>query len=183
MLNKSNQSPLNEIVGELEQTSPLERDTVRGWMRTDDVEAMGALMSLLADERHSKRIQPSLALEDCYSFIARYYERILSENPDGEWSDSRTTAGWDFARWFFDLWDDESVSREALSDLKAMLERVCKDGGPATCRALVTAVMEHLFERPEIRRYFSQWANDPALSSAFAEASHLAGAKRHQNET
>ena len=177
-MSNSNKSTLSEIISELERTAPLERATVLGWMQTDDLEAAGALMSLLADEEQFKRIQPPLADRECFSFIAKYYERTLLESPDGEWSDSRTTAGWDFAKWFLELWDSRSVSREVLSNLKAMLERVCKDGGPATCKALVTAVMEHLFQRSEIVTYFSEWAEDPNLASAYAEAVRLASLKR-----
>jgi hypothetical protein len=166
-------SPLDDIVAELNRATQLDRDTVHGWMGTDDIEAMGALMSLLSETRNLWRIQPQLNDDDLYSFVARYYSRVLLENPDGEWSDSRTTAGWDFAKWFLQLWDDASVPRDVLLRLKRILEEVCKMGGINICNALVTAVMEHLFKKPGLRAYFADWHDDPLLGPVYNEAIHL----------
>jgi hypothetical protein len=175
----ANNSTLEEIIVELGRNVRIDLATVRRWMQTDDIEAMGALMNLLTEEKHVHRVEPPVALEDYYAFVALYYERCLSENPDGEWSDSRTTAGWDFAKWFVQLWDDESVSRDVLSNLRVMLEKTCKNRGTEICNALVTAVLEHLFQRSEIKDYFSSWKDDPKLAAAYNEASDLANLKAH----
>jgi len=172
-----NNSPLTEIVAELERYEAIDRSTVFRWMKTDDIEAMGALMSLIGDGTHFDRVEPPLSLDDYYEFAATYYERCLAENPDGEWSDSRTTSGWDFAKWFLQLWDDQSVPRTLVSDLKLRLANVCKKGGAHICKALVTAVLEHLFHRPDVRDYFRDWANDPELRSSYEEANVLADLK------
>lgn len=182
-INHPSPSPLEEIVPELGRTTPIDRSTVLQWMQTNDIEAMGALMDLLAEKTHQQRVQPPLAFDDIYPFVTKYYERCLSESPDGEWSDSRTTAGWNFAKWFVQLWDDDSVSRNVLSDLKAMLEKLCRKGGPGLCKALVTSVLEHLFRRAEIKDYFADWADDSMLRFAYDEASHLANvAQRRSNK-
>jgi hypothetical protein len=176
------QSPLDDIVAELNQTTALDRSTILRWMQTNDIEAMGALMDLLGEKVHQQRVQPPLAFDDIYPFVKNYYERSLSENPDGEWSDSRTTAGWNFAKWFIQLWEDDSVSRNVLSDLKAMLEKLCRKGGPDLCYALTTAVLEHLFQRAEIKAYFVDWQPDPLLRLAYDEASHLANVARQRRD-
>jgi hypothetical protein len=151
-------------------------------MQTSDIEAMGALMDLLAEENHLQRVQPPLAFDDVYPFVRNYYARTLCENPDGEWSDSRTTAGWGFAKWFVQLWDDDSVSRNVLSDLKAMLEKLCRSGGRDLCNALVTSVLEHLFQHAEIRAYFADWEGEPLLGPAYVEARHLANVAQQRHD-
>jgi hypothetical protein len=172
------QTPLREIVAELKGAGPIERPTILRWMRTDDIEAMGALMSLLAENKHFDRIDPPLSLEEYCRFAADYYERALAENPDGEWSDSRTTAGWDFAKWFLQLWQEQQpAERMILADLKMRLAKLCKVGGPSLCNALVTAVLEHLFERSEVQQYFRDWLEDPMLRDAYTEAKLLADTK------
>ncbi|MGH9904455.1 MAG: hypothetical protein ACRD8U_02595 [Pyrinomonadaceae bacterium] len=172
--NHESVSPLNEIVAELGRTTPIDRRAILRWMHTDDIEAMGALTSLLGEPRHLERVRPSMTFDDWYTFVVKYYERIFSENPDGEWSDSRITGGWDFAKWFVELWEDETVSRDVLLQLKEMLARLCKQGRTDICNGLVTAVLEHLFKRREIRSYFSDWDKEPVLRAARDEASYLA---------
>jgi len=51
-------------------------------------------------------------------WIKRYYGRSFLENPDGEWSDSSYSAGWDLVRVFIKLWDNKTVPRELLNELK-----------------------------------------------------------------
>jgi hypothetical protein len=165
-------SPLKEIIAELDRSTQIDRSTFVHWLQTNDIEAMGALMDLLAAEGHSQRVQPPLTFLDIYPFVKNYYERILLENPDGEWSDSRTTAGWNFAKWFVQLWEDDSVPRGVLSDLKGMLENLLKRH-PQLSNAIVTCVLERLFRNSEIKSYFSDWENNSALRSAYDEAVHL----------
>lgn len=142
-------------------------------MESTDIEAMGALIDLLSETKHAKRVEPPLTTDDIYPFVADYYERCLSQNPDGEWSDSRTTAGWSFAKWFILLWEDNSVSRSMLSDLKVRLEKLCR-GSREVCTALTTSVLEHLFQRAEILAFFADWKNDSVLRGPYDEASRLA---------
>jgi hypothetical protein len=49
-------------------------------------------------------------------------------NPNGEWSDSSYSAGWDLVGVFVTLWDDKTVPRELLEDLKAWIGGVYKNG-------------------------------------------------------
>lgn len=65
----------------------------RQWMACEDIEVLGFVYSKLDDHRF--RIEPELSLDEYLRFVRHYYERCLVENPDGEWSDSRYSAGWD----------------------------------------------------------------------------------------
>ena len=72
--------PLEDVVAELSVESgnaPIPRDRVLEWMRTDDIESMGAIYSLITD--HFSRIQPPLEFADYYPFTLRYFQRCLVE--------------------------------------------------------------------------------------------------------
>ena len=43
---------LNAVVSEFDNTTPIPHDTVKGWMESQDIETMGALINLLADPKH-----------------------------------------------------------------------------------------------------------------------------------
>ncbi len=65
-MSSSNRShpDLVEIIAEFDRTTPLDASTVRRWMTTDDIEAAGALMALLANSKHDSRINPPLRPEE-----------------------------------------------------------------------------------------------------------------------
>lgn len=169
-------SVLGEVSAELlsdhgaQGTSPIRREDVRRWMLTEDAEAQGALFSLLMDPSHFSRITPSLELADYHSFVMRYLERCLKENPDGEWSDSRYSAGWSLVNWFRGLWTDSTVPRHVTAELKDWIASMYRDGNEVVRTCLVNATLEHLFEEADIARYFSDWQRDPTLQEAYAHA-------------
>jgi len=104
-------------------------------------------------------------------YVMEYFGRCLRENPDGEWSDSRYSAGGTLVNIFAGLWRDSSVPREALQELKAWLGGLYKEGSEEVRTCIVQATLEHLFEQKEIRDLFSDWMNDPVLAIAHSEAS------------
>lgn len=168
-------SELNEIVAamgdsESPPTTPIPREKVLRWMQSDDIEALGAVYALMADQRHHQRVDPPVLLSDSHLFLMRYYERCFLENPDGRWSSSRYEAGWDVVNWFASLWDDRDVPRELLHELKQWLAKLYKNGDEALRTCLVTATLEHLFERREIAKYFEDWKKDLLLKQAYEDA-------------
>lgn len=114
-----------------------------------------------------------MTFEEYFPFAARYYERTIRENPDGEWSDSRTTAGSDFATWFIQLWENRSTYDSEIKQLKPLVERLYKEGDQEIRSALVTSVLEHLFHDSDIVDYFANWKNESPLNPAYAEAKLL----------
>jgi hypothetical protein len=173
---------LNVVVSEFTNTTPIPHDTVKGWMESQDIETMGALMNLLADPRHFSRIDPPLTFEEYFPFAARYYERTIRENPGGEWSDSRTTAGSDFAKWFIQLWENRSTYDSEIRQIKTLLKRLYEEGSQESRSNLVTSVLEHLFLFPDIADYFADWQGEPLLKSPYAEAILLANFQRQRRE-
>lgn len=181
-MNHRHQSPLNEIVSEFDKSAPIAHEAVKRWMETQDIEAMGALMNLLADEKHLQRIVPPIRFEQYFPFATRYYERAIRESPDGEWSDSRTTAGWDFAKFFIELYDDLPTYETEITQLKTLLEKLYEEGDAEFRSDFVISILEHLFQNPAIADYFADWQNELLLSPAYADAKLLADLRHRRRE-
>jgi hypothetical protein len=142
---------------------------VQRWMASTDIEILGFTYALLSDRRI--RIEPPVPLDDYVKFVKLYYERCFRENPDGEWSDSRYSAGMDLVNLFAHLWRDSSVPRPILDDLKVWLGRLYKKGDPDIRICIVQATLEHLFEQEQLREFFSDWKDDKVLAVAHEQAS------------
>lgn len=141
---------------------------LRDWMASADIEIIGFAHSMVDDARF--RIEPALTVEEYVDFVKSYYERCLRENPDGEWSDSRYSAGWDLVNIFGSLWRDPEVPRPMLGDLKSMLARLYREGDETIRTCIVQATLEHLVEQRPIREFFADWKNDSVLRVAYEEA-------------
>jgi len=169
----SEESLLNEIVSLLMAENnkiPIPREKVKKWMKSDNLEVLGAVFSLLTEKPYYLNIAPPFSIEDYHPFMKHYYKRCFLENPDGEWSSSRYEAGWSFVYWFIGLWDDSEVSRHMIDELKIFLAQLYKNGDDNLRTCIVTATLEHLFERRYISQYFADWKNDPILKIAYSEA-------------
>jgi hypothetical protein len=141
------------------------------WMGADDLEALGALYTFVTDSNYSKRIDPPLTFSEYWDFAARYFERCLRQNPEGEWVHGRYDAGWEIARVFSGVWVDSSVPVSSKSQFKEWLGRQYKQGDVDVKRCIVDAAVEHLFENREIARFFDDWNEDSELRIAYQEAS------------
>jgi len=151
-------------------TAPVPREKVLRWMQDDNIDVLGAAFYFITDKRYYPRVHPPLAFEDYHPFAIRYYKRCFRENPeDNKWALGRYPAGWSFVVWFVGLWNDREVPRKALDDLKQLLARLYKEGDSPLRECLVTATLEHLFERRRIAKYFSDWQQDPVLRKAYEE--------------
>ena len=181
-MSRDNDSTLSQITAEFERSTRIDPERVRTWMRTDDLEASGALMSLFTDSRHDSRIDPPLEAEEYYPFVRDYYMRAMLENQEGEWADPTTIAGHDFARWFQKLWDDIDIPRETLGDLKDALKRTYIAAEPAVRLNIVLSALEDLFKNADILDYFADWKNEQLLSDAYKDAKQLADAYKSTHE-
>ncbi len=89
------------------KTNVLPLEELRLWMTSDDIEVLGFIYGMIGNAQF--RIEPALSLEEYIHFVKHYFARCFQENPDGVWSDSSYSAGWDFVQVFIKLWDDEAV--------------------------------------------------------------------------
>jgi len=163
--------PLQEIVAVLALESSSEsipRQRVLEWMRTDDLESMGALYSLITD--HVSRIHPALQFDEYYPFALTYFQRCLFENPQSEWAKARYDAGMDILGWFVSAWRDPEQRASTVPHLKEWLGSLYLTGDAGVRTCIVQAALEHLFENRDVADYFSDWKERPVLSIAYAEA-------------
>ncbi len=149
---------------------PLSGELVRQWVKSPDLEVMGAVFKLLHKPEHYNRINPPLAFDDYRTFHLNYYERCFRENPEGAWCDSRYIAAHSLVAWFTGLWNDETVPRDALRELKSLLARLYRDRDEKLKVAVITGTLEHLFTDRKILRFFADWKQDPQLKAAYFEA-------------
>ena len=139
------------------------------WMASSDIEILGFVHAMLHDGRF--RTEPPLQQTVYVKFIQHYFERCLRENPEGEWADSRCSAGGDLVNVFASLWRDPSVPRPILTDLKTWLGKLYKEGSQEIRTCIVQSTLEHLFEQRDIRKFFSDWQKDEVLNLAHGAAS------------
>jgi len=159
---------LEEVISAMRAVGKIPRPLVRKWMQSNDVEVLGAVYSLFMEPRYYRRIQPSLTIDDYRKFVLPFLQRCILDNPQGDWSLTRYEAAWCAEDWFTQLWNDKHVPRRELSRMKAWLVKMYMDNGGEVRQCIVTAVLEHLFERTDIRRFFSDWQKDPVLRGAFS---------------
>jgi len=138
------------------------------WMTNKDIEVLGFVHAMLHDSRF--RIEPPIEQVDYIKFVKHYVQRCLQENPNGEWSDSRYSAGGDLVNVFASLWRDPLVPRPVLTELKTWLGNLYKESNREIRTCIVHATLEHLFEQKDIRKFFSDWQEDELLKAAYGEA-------------
>jgi len=155
-------------VPERVSTIPLEK--LKCWMESRDIEVLGAVASFISDARYFTRIKPPIRFDDTHTFLLRYFKRCLLENPDGEWADSRYSAGRDVYLWFVSLWNKKNTRSVVFDDYKALLASLYRTGDAELRTCIVTATLEHLFETSSIRKFFADWKEDPILKQAYDEA-------------
>jgi hypothetical protein len=137
-------------------------------MASDDMEVLDYTYHLLGDHRFY--VEPELSLDEYLEFVRRYYERCFLESPDGDWSDSRYSAGWDLVSVLAFQWNNPGVPKSVMEDWKQWLANIYKRGSDDVRKCIVTATLEHLLEQGVFRQFFADWVKDPILRKAYEEA-------------
>lgn len=161
---------LEEIIKHLQVTeaqSPIPESSVRTWMSSNDPEVLGATYAIVSNGKLAQRITPSLSFDEVFSFLLHYYEFCLKNDPHGEWVDDRFTASCDFVSAFVSLWD-EGRDKKYFQEMKSLLSRLYIEGPGEFKDSIEQAIVEHLFERGDIREFFGDWRDDPRLQAAYA---------------
>jgi len=138
------------------------------WMDSDDLEVLGAVITLLRDSPH--RIQGALKQDRMVQRVLHYHRRCLLENPQEECAHNRYQAGVSLRYFFFQFSADEQISGRALAAIKTMLAELYRSGDSELRACIATSCLEHLFESRRIAAYFSDWQEDPILAAAYTEA-------------
>jgi len=163
---------LQEIIKEF-KTPPgggesVPQSTVLKWMSSEDADTLGATYVFLSKPEHVSRVVPPLMFDPVFNFMLRYYSLCLKTNPQSEWANSAYSAGGDLVGWFVWMWDE---GREAkyFELIKSRLAEIYVSGSPELKKCLEHSIIEHLFERKPIRKFFIDWKADPRLRPAYEE--------------
>jgi hypothetical protein len=167
MTNTDDQKLIQHIIDVAESLQIIPVSQVKEWLVHPSLDVQGVVTRLISKD--SSRITPELSFEEKFSAFQNYYRRCLIQNVESLWVPNRYLAGYEIASWFNSLWEDSSVPREYLMRLKAMLRDLYLENEDLR-EVIVNAVLEHLFETPEIANFFKDWRADPTLSNPFALA-------------
>ncbi len=164
---------LEEIIKEL-KTSPdggpsIPISQVRKWMSSEDTDTLGATYGFLSNASQVNRVLPPLEFDEVFNFMMRYYEFCLTTDPKSRWANSSHSAGWDLTGWFSQMWD-EKRDIKYFRAIKSMLEKLYIAGSPELKGCVEQAIVEHLFERKPIRKFFEDWSHNPKLRPAYDAA-------------
>lgn len=163
---------LEEIIKEL-KTPAVDRKSVpqsqvRKWMESKDTDALGATYVFLSKAEHADRVTPPLEFDLVFDFMLRYYEFCLKSNPNSKWANSAYSAGGDVVGWFVWMWD-EGRNKKYFEAIKSRLAELYISGSPELKKCIEHAIIEHLFERKPIRKFFGDWQDNPQLRTAYEE--------------
>lgn len=176
----------NGYIPEIRQTdkasnevSSVPKKRVLRWMESTDIKKLGELYVLLSKERFVRRITPQLTFEEGHRFCLFYLHRIFLDNHQDEWIGGRYEAGWNLAALFMSYWNKKNVPANGVNDVKQLLADLLLTGDAKVRVCVVTAVLEHLFEKPKIRDYFRDWIELASLKDAYKEAAEYADKIKH----
>jgi len=159
-------------------TVPAER--IREAMESPDLECQGELFNFIMEPGNIARVAPALEFEEYQSIVSRYLTRCVIEDPPDAVACPRWVACYEFANWFRWLWLDRSIPRSAVVEAKQLMRKLYVESGPNVRKALTQGMLEHLFENPAVRDFFSDWITaEPELREAYNEASEWSQQGRH----
>jgi hypothetical protein len=159
---------INRIQEAIQGPQKVPASEVKKWLRHPSLDVLSVATDLILE--HSRKIEPPLTRQEICDAVCDYYRRCLQEDRDSEFVPPLHIAGQELIRWFRSLWGDPDVPREYLADLRTMLAELYKSTDQDKADRLVNAVIEHLFETPEIAEFFNNWKSDPVLARGFARA-------------
>jgi hypothetical protein len=167
-VNHSAAKTISRIQDAVQSSESIPASEVKSWLRHPSLDVLSAATDLIL--AHSRRIEPPLTIQEFCESVRNYYWRCLREDRETEIVPSIHIAGQEFVQWFRSLWNDPDVPRNYLADLKTMLAQLYRASDRERADRLVNAIIEHLFETPEIAEFFSDWKSDPVLARGFARA-------------
>jgi hypothetical protein len=141
---------------------PVARDDVRRWMESQDLEILAAVYALV--EKGRTELDPA----EKTAFMRRYLLRCIDEDPSpNEHLHGGYEAAWELAGLLKQWRTLGSASKEILRRSAADLTTLYRRTDETTRNRILCGVLEHAFEEPELRSYFSSWQRDPDLREAY----------------
>jgi|SRR5215472_6621169 len=159
---------IRQIEGAIQGKGMIPASQVRTWLHNPSVEVLGAINIHIM--QNTRRVEPPLSMEEICNTVQEYYKQcLLQDLQNSDYAPNRSIAGLELVGWFQSLWRDPAVPREYVTRLKTMLHDLCVENKVPQDQ-MVGAVLEHLFETPQIAEFFADWESDPKLKDAFGQA-------------
>lgn len=156
----------------------ISKDRVVAWATSDDLEVQGALYLCLSDPSKRLRVMPEMNETEFVELALRYFDRCIQVDRQGDFAHGRYEAGWDIVGIFRNVWATYSINPSPAEKIKAFLAVKYFHGDEPVRNFVVTAVLEHLFEVPDIANYFKDWRTSESLRTAYNEAEGFANQVR-----
>ena len=150
----------------LNNNAPIARDDVRRWIDSGDLLTWSVVYTLT--EKAWERIQPEIPGEEQVEFMRRYLLRCIEENPTpGDYLHGGYEAAWELAACLKHWRPLGGRTANAVRGIAVDLEKMYRRTDAATQNRILCGVMEHAFEDPALRPYFSNWERDTELREAY----------------
>lgn len=146
------------LLNEKKSDKKIDRSEVYKWMRSNDLEVLGAVYELITEKQFYLRIHPHLEYLDYKVFLANYFKRCILENPshDSDWADTRYTASWAFANWFKHFWNANDIERSEMFFWKKWLIDLYNKNNSEIKDCIDTAILEPICKKKDIKNFFKQ---------------------------
>jgi len=169
-----------EILALLKTEQEISRSQVIEWMKSGDIEVLGALYKLTY--KAYSRIKPELGMEASCAFILNYFTRCIVENPHSiyDYMYSRYEAGTIMSAWIKHLWNKRPQTQKVLDKVTNTLAEVYLLGDKEVQGCIMHAVMEPVFADKDMIILFKGWKKKLHLRDAYDTA--LDCAKRSSQE-
>jgi hypothetical protein len=155
-----------DAVRQLESTESIKRDDVRRWIDSGDLLTWSAVYTLT--RAAWTRIEPEIPAEEQVDFMRRYLLRCIEENPaPGDHLHGGYEAAWELAACLKHWRRAGGKSAGALRGIAVDLEKMYRRADPATRNRVLCGVLEHAFEDPAVRPFFSSWEREADLREAY----------------
>jgi len=155
-----------EALGALSSEAEIARDDVRRWIDSGDLLTWSAVYALTREAW--SRITPEMTADEQVDFMRRYLLRCIDENPTpGDYLHGGYEAAWELAGALKEWRRRGSRIAAIVRGVSLDLEKLYRRGDPATRNRVLCGVMEHAFEDPAVRPFFTGWDRDPELREAY----------------
>ena len=155
-----------EAVRQLTSEEPIARDDVRRWIESGDLLTWSVVYELT--NRAWSRITPEIPGDEQIEFMRRYLLRCIEENPTpGDYLHGGYEAAWELADCLKHWRAQDGSTANALRGIAIDLEKAYRRADAAMKNRILCGVMEHAFEDPAVRQYFSNWERDTELREAY----------------
>lgn len=139
---------------------------------SSDIITLGLVYSILHTPETRSRVFPYLNYESYNRLHFKYLPMCLTSCMESEWIEPQHLAGYAIARWLEELWKHREERADDLKEWKNKLECMFRDGDQEARNCIINSVLEHIVSNPEVRKYLSDWRQDPLLGNALLSAEH-----------